>query len=742
MKKLNVCTVRLAIILAVSGFTVAAAASPHIFWASDPVRPDETVMVQGSDLGGASAVVEMARLDDGPATAVGPLPEIKQWTRAAVLQASDETLKFVVPADWKPGVFAYRITAGGATTEARLLNAPDPWWMQGDEGESASSGGWLRVLGKSLALGGQSTARLEPEHGDPIVLRPKTADSFCLGFVLPMTLPTGQYIVRVHNGSGGNPGWRVAGKLRIAPAPTIPDKTFSVLDFYGPDAEQKMRDTLVKYNQPLDRTEGIQAALTKAKDNGGGTVYFPPGRYTVKGPLVIPERTRLKGAGTGLVTLWWGSGHFNLDGGGPQGRALVDEPKPPQTLIYGPDFELEDLSLYLPLAYEQGVVADRRLRMSRVRVRIDHYWLVQGRGNGVVARLGRNSQVTDCDILAKGDGIVPGQYALLVKNIVRANKSNTPLGGSRQVIVENNHFVSMDPTAYQNIAGSGRNIYYYNNHQESLYGQQADYSFTFDAGGGAYLGGIAAADGTRLTLAADPTYPDWAKEKSDLWRRSVVCILSGRGAGQWRDVTANHGRSWEIDRPFDTLPDATSIATIVPFNGRVLIVGNHFEDANWVNAGYGTSIEVVCAENHLARCADLMNFGVGAQGWFEPSWYVQFFDNQVTEGRTHVGSNGDGRRSPLYSGTLTRWAIHRRQVIAADNSGSITLGGNLRDAIVEGCTLDNANSEIKVDEQTQGIVLRNNEFVGKPAPRYEGGGLKNAVVLPALEGKSAVGRKQ
>ena len=45
------------------------------------------------------------------------------------------------------------------------------------------------------------------------------------------------------------------------------------------------------------------------------------------------------------------------------------------------------------------------------RVRIDHYWLVQGRGDGVVARLGRNFQVTDCDILAKGDGLVPGQYS-------------------------------------------------------------------------------------------------------------------------------------------------------------------------------------------------------------------------------------------------------------------------------------------------------------------------------------------
>ena len=94
------------------------------------------------------------------------------------------------------------------------------------------------------------------------------------------------------------------------------------------------------------------------------------------------------------------------------------------------------------------------------------------------------------------------------------------------------------------------------------------------------------------------------------WKQAALFILDGRGAGQWRDIVANHGRAWEIDRPFDVAPDATSVATIVTFNGRVLIIGNQFEDGNWVNAGYGMSIDVIWPENHLARCADLMNYGL------------------------------------------------------------------------------------------------------------------------------------
>ena len=164
----------------------------------------------------------------------------------------------------------------------------------------------------------------------------------------------------------------------------------------------------------------------------------------------------------------------------------------------------------------------------------------------------------------------------------------------------------------------------------------------------------------------------------------------------------------------------------MPFNGRVLIVGNHFEDANWVNAGYGTSIDVVCAGNKLLRCADLMNYGVRAEDWCEPSWHVQYFDNQVTEGQTHVGSTGGGHKADRYAGPLTCWAVHRRHTLAADNSGSITLTGNLRDAIVEGCTLKHPLSTIKVDGEARGVLFRDNTFEGTPTPRYAGEGAKAA----------------
>ena len=80
------------------------------------------------------------------------------------------------------------------------------------------------------------------------------------------------------------------------------------------------------------------------------------------------------------------------------------------------------------------------------------------------------------------------------------------------------------------------------------------------------------------------------------------------------------------------------------------IIGNRFEDAAWVNAGYGTSIDVVCAENKVVRSALLLNFGVTADGWFEPSWYVQYFDNEISEGQTGIESNGGNHNSQRLQG--------------------------------------------------------------------------------------------
>jgi hypothetical protein len=744
-------------LLIISSFVLASAstasAAPQIFWASDPVRPNETVLIQGSDFGKAP-VVEIARLADDKATELtfqslpghggGPLEReeqrrlgVKEWLTAPLLQPSDCSLKFVVPADWKPGVFAVRVSANGATSFPTLVNAPDPWWVLGDRGDSASPGGWLRVCGKSLAFHGSSVARLGTVGHEPIELKADAADCYTLRFNLPKDLAPASYTVVVHNGFGGNAAWRKAGTLSVKASADWPTKQFNVLDFYGKDAAQEMQKSLNKYYPVPDRTAGIQAALKQAQQNGGGIVYFPPGRYGITGEISVPPRTLLKGAQTGTVVLWWGHGQFNLDGGGEQGLARdKDKPKPRINPLHGDEFGLEDLSIYLPFDHQTGISCGDHFRMRRVRVRVDHFWTIDGskRPEGTAVRLGNNFEVTDCDILAKGEALVLGQNGFVARNRVMAGKTNCTLGGSGQVIVEDNHFVSMYPTAYENIAGSGRNIYFGHNTLESLYAHQADYSFTFDAGDAAYFGKVAAASGTQITLANQPTYPNWAPESSSLWRRAVIVIQEGRGAGQLRNVVSNKATQWEIDRPFDCPPDDTSLITIVPMNGRVLVIGNRFEDASWVNAAYGTALNVVYAENRLYRCGQLLNYGCAPDKAFQPSWYVQFLDNELHEGLTSVETNGflpKPERFDAVGAHITRCTIHRRLLVADDNSGGIAITGATRDVVVEDCIWRNPLSTMRIEKSTEGVLFRNNTFAGTVPDKDA----KDAAATTALRSK-------
>ena len=139
-------------------------------------------------------------------------------------------------------------------------------------------------------------------------------------------------------------------------------------------------------------------------------------------------------------------------------------------------------------------------------------------------------------------------------------------------------------------------------------------------------------------------------------------------------------------------------------NGRVLVVGNRFEDASWVNAAYGTAINVIYAENKLYRCGQLLNYGCAPDRAFQPSWYVQFLDNELREGRTSVETNGflpKPERFDAPNAHITRCTIHRRTWVADDNSGGIAITGATRDVIVEDCVWQNPLSTLRIEASTK-----------------------------------------
>ena len=252
-----------------------SADKPAVFWASSPVRPGEAVMVQGWGWGGQPKI-ELQRLKDSGAGKPG------ETVTCSPILCNDEGLSFVVPQGWNPGLYRFSVVADNGRSEPADLNAPQPWWHQGDCGKEASPGGWLRLFGSCLSVDGQAAVSLRSGNSERI-LKPSQQDDWSLTVKLPKDLPTGDYQVRVRNGCGGEAGWRTAADLRVVSPPHLwGDKTFDVTAF-GAVA-----------NDAIDDTYAVQKALDAAGEAGGGTVSVPRGRFQLNGTLLVPRHVQLK----------------------------------------------------------------------------------------------------------------------------------------------------------------------------------------------------------------------------------------------------------------------------------------------------------------------------------------------------------------------------------------------------------------------------------------------------------------
>jgi hypothetical protein len=149
-------------LMVVFGAAAAAPAiDPTVFWVSQPARPNETALVQGSGLRNVTAVKVRAA---GSATPAMSVP---------VTEASDAGLHFVLPPQlaW-PAIYELELSPSSTSDATRTaINAPRVQWLQGDKGDASSAGGWVRAFGACLRLpstkggsGGGAGARVRAEQ--------------------------------------------------------------------------------------------------------------------------------------------------------------------------------------------------------------------------------------------------------------------------------------------------------------------------------------------------------------------------------------------------------------------------------------------------------------------------------------------------------------------------------------------------------------------------------------------------
>jgi hypothetical protein len=752
-----------AALVAVSVLPLAAA--PAVYWASDPIQPDETVLVCGGDFA-PDLKVEIARVADKGAEAFAVAPAWPQkWQPVPALQPSDISCKFILPAGLAPGVFAYRLTCSKGSVQG-LLNRPQVWWVQGDGGLTASPGGWVRAFGKNLAWPAVATAgkpRLWLKGPKSMMLAP-AGDAYAQQAKLPADLPPGQYEVFAHGGLGGDLGWSLPVKLTIEQRPVWPQTVFDV---------RKLGAT---GNGTTDDTAAVETALKQAEAAGGGIVYFPRGRYLLKRPLTIPVKTVLRGEGQSLAQLFWGDGR----------NAWKDTPTNRMDCVLRGthDFGLEDLSLWFVNA-NNGLLADQKppeagnVFLRRVRMRwvlyggyiniVDHNEIFRqtatdgGAGaKGALLQLGgKNVEVTDCDLESSGNvfWLVNSRGARLQNNRLRIGSLGYCfVHDGERLTIENNQFLGADNTARSALFFSSHltqptvsRIYLARNEFRDIWGWDRECNST-DGASGQYFGAVASATATTVTV---PAAQDW---KPNLLAGHTLYLVGGRGKGQYRRVVGNTDTTVTVDEPFTLTPDASSVIGINHTMDRFLVVQNKYADVRIAFQFYGIAMEGLVAENEAARSGGFWShashYAGPPQKGSQPQFYIQYLDNHITEGNhvhavpsgyqygggdsaigvgAHPSTNPDGSpwQYPMALGIVIRGnrldSDTRVRVIA---SGKIS-APLLEDAIVERNRIARSDWGVDVSAGTARVLVRGNicEQVRRP---LTGDGLKGAWV-PAGE---------
>ena len=733
--------------------TSASARESAVYWSSNPVSPGETAMVVGAGLESTKQIA-VVRLGDGAAgepgtDALHALPVGARPLEPA--QVSELSVKFVLPGEEKPGLYAAQMISGEERSEVVVLNRPDLRWVQGDAGPQATPGGWLRGFGVSLAEAGRTPVVLL--KGQRMLRLKAQGDAYALRAALPKDLPAGNYQVFVHRGQGGKLGWSEGRPLRVVKKPKWPERVYDVRT-YGALGDGK-----------ADDSEAVGKALEAIKQAGGGVLYFPRGTYRISGTIELPRFTALRGEGTELTVLNW-----------------PDRPDPLPVLVRGTNsFAVEQITLYAANHYhvivgdlgdqpEAGNVALRGVRvranMYRREAGPDGYSGVAskedaakrfeaagwtGAGPDTVRLGGANVEITDCDLYGSGARslfLSRVRGGLVARNTFTNGRWGWYLiGGSDGLIFEDNVIRGGDLMStgggLSTLDGStsSRDVYFAHNTLRDFWGLDRE-AMTTDGPDGTFLGPIAGVAGPTLTL---PNEPNWTAggRRADDWKGAGVFLVAGHGAGQYRRIASYEGNRVTLERPFAIAPDSTTTASITPLQENYLLIGNHISDAGIAVQLFGISMNAVIAENRSVRAGGFRNWALNYyNASVQPTWYTQYLDNEITEATPWADSHLAVISSSQggYTGPLARFVVMRRNILR--NNSRIEVQGPATDVLIENNRIEHSAVGISIsndillcgDEfkdatgKASGVLLRRNRFLRVEQPLV-GDGVGNAAVV-------------
>jgi hypothetical protein len=187
-------------------------------------------------------------------------------------------------------------------------------------------------------------------------------------------------------------------------------------------------------------------------------------------------------------------------------------------------------------------------------------------------------------------------------------------------------------------------------------------AFTSDGSGGAYAGAVRASNGLDVLIGAPA---------SSGWVGAAMAVLDGAGAGQVRRIAAGAGDTYTVDRSWDVPIDTTSMITVVPYVGKVLMQGNDIRNSTTVQI-FGCGFDSVYAGNKLTHMystatihpGGLFVFALKYSGGSQPNFGFELISNTLddTHGLGIMLDNGASVNATLSRGHVLRGNVVRNKI--------------------------------------------------------------------------------
>ncbi|MCE7071034.1 T9SS type A sorting domain-containing protein [Dyadobacter sp. CY327] len=644
-------------------------AQVFIFNSSPTAMPGEAIALQGSFSKNAKAYIKVGSSGSG--------------AQLAAFIKNDNLATATIPTSMDLNVYQVWIEDQGQRSPIVFVNRALGMHLDSPD---ASPGGNLRIYGRNLQLQNNAAGvRFQEDDGSASfqgIVNTGKSDAYELSVKLPANLQVGKtYKIFVRNGLSGNEGeTQMAQKIAIHAADVdyfeLGVGWASKLNFYrnvyNVKTDSRLSEKAVGDGNANDQP-AIQQAIDLASAAGGGIVYLPAGKYKLTYRYFEYIRMR--------------------------SRVVVQGAGKDQTIIqFGYELAVQHLGVYWPPATVQAGLADLTLE------NIDNYGsenLSNSRGEGseiFIQRIRFKMNLGDWLWLAESDKLViansefshglnarhdyrgPMQLNGCTNFVIRDNIINFAVEGinlndAHDGVFENNK-ISRDGAArypghlvnHVLILNFSENLSVKNNLFKVINGpaqNRNDGEAIISEGGG--IDKIDEEAGV-VSSASATTIVDNSKNWQGFRRRPVVAIVSGRGVGQWRNITSRTGNVMQIDKAWDVVPTAGSHYAIFNWGSRNwLLYGNTFEgNRRGITLYHNATTDVAIVKNTLVNSGsiDLTPYQLFDNG----QKFVPMFNNQVIGNSV---SNTD-RTNGNFIG------IHTVQHMQSETFGTSVIGFEMR----------------------------------------------------------------